>query len=285
MSLSLSLARMMRTTLFAALAVAVVVPTVASAQSAGEIIDRMMSEYAERAEGIDNYTIVQETMGMTMNSYFVKEMVDGHPIFRMQNTTMGGMSTGGAQPGNDLDDFYAMAEELKTRASYEGRQSIDGVDVHVLDMGSLEGLGFGETDTEDMDFKPKQGTIYIDAETYAPRRFEMDGEMTNSEGVHQVSSIVSMDDYREIEGMLFPFRTTVAFDGLGAAIDDETRAQFEEMKKELENMPEAQRRMVESMMADRFPEFEAMMSGESSGMTIGVTVSEVRVNTGPGGDR
>lgn len=276
-----SVARIMRTALLATVAFAAFVPA-ASAQSASEIIDRMMSEYAQRAEGIDNYTIVQETMGMTMNSYFVKEMIDGHPIFRMQNTTVAGMSTGG-QPGNDLDDFYAMADELKARASYEGRQTIDGVDVHVLDMGSLEGLGFGETDTEEMDFKPRRGTIYLDVNTYAPRRFEMDGEMTNSEGVHQVSSVVSLDDYREIEGMLFPFRTTVSFDGLGPAIDEETRAQFEEMKKELENMPAAQRRMVESMMADRFPDFEAMMSGESSGMTIGVTVTEVLVNTGPGG--
>jgi hypothetical protein len=270
--------------LLAGALLATATPSSVSAQSASEIIDRMMSEYAERAAGIDNYTVVQETMGMTMSSYFVKEIVDGHPIFRMQGTTVAGMTTGG-QSGTDLDDFYAMAEELKARASYEGRRPIDGTELHVLSMDDLEGLGFGETDTDEMDFKPVRGSIFLDVSTYAPRRFEMEGEMTNSEGVHEVTSVVSMDDYREIEGMLFPFRTTVAFEGLGAAIDEETRAQFEEMKRELENMPEAQRRMVESMMADRFPQFEAMMSGESTGMTIQMTVREVLVNSGPGDDR
>lgn len=273
--------RRTRAALLFAVAAACTLPSGAYAQSASEIIDRMMSEYAQRAEGIDDYTVVQETMGMTTTSHFVKEMVDGQPIFRMQNTTVGGMSMGSG-PGSDLDDFYSMAEEMKARATYEGRQTIDGFDVHVLDMGNLEGLGFGETDTGDMDFRPTSGRIYLDVETYAPRRFDMDGEMTNAEGVHEVTSVVTMDDYREIEGMLFPFRTTVAFEGLGAAIDEETRAQFEEMKRELDNMPEAQRRMVESMMADRFPEFEAMMSGEATGMTIAVTVREVLVNQGPG---
>lgn len=270
--------------LIAAALLAASVPSSVSAQTATEIIDRMLSEYAERASGIDNYTVVQEAMGMTMNSYFVKEIIDGHPVFRMQGTTVAGVTSGG-QPGTDLDDFYAMAEDLKARATYEGRQTIEGTSVHVLRMDDLEGLGFGETDTEEMDFTPVRGSVFLDVSTYVPRRFEMEGEMTNSEGVHEVTSVVSMDDYRDVEGMLFPFRTTVAFEGLGAAIDEETRAQFEEMKRELENMPEAQRRMVESMMADRFPQFEAMMSGESSGMTIAMIVREVLVNSGPGDDR
>lgn len=274
-------ARIGRTALFAALALATFQPATAQAQSASEIIDRMMSEYAQRAEGIDNYTIVQDAMGMTMRSYFVKEMVDGNPIFRMQSTTAAGVTTGNPA-GTDMDDFYAMADAVKERATYEGRRTIDGTDLHELRISDLSGLGFGETDTGDMDFRPVSGSIFLDVETYAPRRFEMEGEMTNDEGVHEVTSIVSMDDYREIEGMLFPFATTVTMDGLGAAIDDDMRAQFEEMKRELDNMPEAQRRMVESMMADRFPEFEAMMSGEASGMSFAMTVREVLVNQGPG---
>ena len=88
-----------------------------------------------------------------------------------------------------------------------------------------------------------------------------------------------MEDYREVDGLLLPYRTVIRLDGIEAMIDPEMQAQMEEMRKQLESMPEAQREMMERMMAGQMENLENMMNGE--GMTIEVTVTEVRVNAGP----
>ena len=116
-----------------------------------------------------------------------------------------------------------------------------------------------------------------------PRRMVFEGELQNDQGVHAVTMTMDLQDYREHSGMLFAYRTIMTIEGLGAAIDDEARAQFEQMERELENMPPEQRRMVETMMADQLEQFRAMMAGDDNGMVMEVAVSEVRVNAGPPG--
>jgi len=110
-----------------------------------------------------------------------------------------------------------------------------------------------------------------------------EGERENAEGVHAVTSTMDLLDYQEHDGMLVAHQTLMTVEGLGAAIDEDARAQFEQMERELENMPPEQRRMVESMMADQLEQFRAMMAGEDEPMVIRVQVSDVRVNTGPPG--
>ena len=39
------------------------------AQSASDIVDRMLGEYARRAESVNDYTLVQEVMGFETGSY------------------------------------------------------------------------------------------------------------------------------------------------------------------------------------------------------------------------
>jgi hypothetical protein len=249
----------------------------AHAQSAAEIVDRMLAEYERRAENVDNYTVVQDVMGFETVSYFEKEIVDGRPVFRLRSA--GGMEA--SESVGDFDEIYAMGDELAQRAEYAGIERVDDYDLHVLDIDSFEGLGLEQNVTPDSDFRPTSGRLFIDVDTYAPRRFEFEGEMTNDDGVHTVTSTVMMGDYREVEGLLLPFRTVVQVEGLGAAIDPEMRAQFEDMQRELEAMPESQRAMVEQMMAGQLEQFRAMMEDEGAPMTVQVTVREVSVNQGP----
>lgn len=254
----------------------------ASAQSASEIIDRMLSEYEARTAGVENYTLVQDFMGFRTTSYFVKEIIDGRPVFKLQNVSAPGADLDDAGPGT-LDEIYAIGDDLKDNAEYLGRETVDGRETYVLEISDLEATELGQQMGQDSEFRPVSGRIFLDAQDYMPRRMIFEGELENDQGVHAVTSTMDLSDYREHAGMLFAYRTVMTIEGLGAAIDDEARAQFEQMERELANMPPEQRRMVETMMADQLEQFRAMMAGQDEAMVVEVAVSEVRVNSGPPG--
>ena len=269
---------------FLAAASAVVGVTPASAQSAGEVIDAMLDAYEARTEGIDDYTLVQSFMGFETVSYFVKEMEDGRPVFRMRESSSAGMDMDVEEAGpGTLDEIYAIGEDFKQNAEYLGRETVDGSEVHVLEIDDLEETSFGQSIAQDSEFRPVSGRLYLDAERYVPRRMVFQGELTNPEGTHSVTSTMDLMDYRDHQGMLMAHRTVMTIEGLGAAIDEEARAQFEQMEEELANMPPEQRRMVESMMSEQLEQFRAMMQGDDEPMVVEVEVREVRVNAGPPG--
>jgi len=249
-----------------------------SAQSASEIVDAMLAEYEARIANVENYTLVQAVMGFEAVTYYEKEMSDGRPVFR---TSMAGVAAQEGSPATGIDDVYALGEDLANRSEYRGRERINDYDVHVLEISDLRGTGFGTNVAQDSEFEPTRGRVYLDVDTYTPRRFIFEGEMTRDASVIPLTATMDMGDYREVEGLLVPFRTMTTIEGLGAAIDPEMRAQFEEMQRELEAMPAQQRQMVEAMMADQMRQFEAMMSDDAAPMVIEVLVTEVRVNQGP----
>lgn len=252
----------------------------AGAQSASEIIDRMLGHYEVRAEGIDDYTLVQSVMGFETVSYFVKETQDGRPVFRMRDSSGGGSET---EPGSgSLDEIYSMGENLKENASYVGREDVGGYVVHVLELESLEDSDLGQA-IGDSEFTPKRGRLFLDVDSYVPRRMVFEGELVNDEGTHAVTSTMDLEDYQDHEGMLIAHHSVITVEGLGAAIDEDARAEFEKMERELESMPPEQRRMVESMMSDQLEQFRAMMEGGDGPMVVDVEVHEVRVNAGPPG--
>ena len=78
--------------------------------------------------------------------------------------------------------------------------------------------------------------------------------------------------------------TVIQIEGLGAMIDPEMQAQFEAMEKQLADIPPEQRQMVERMMGPQIEQMRQMMSGGDDGMTMEVTVTDVRVNSGPPGE-
>lgn len=255
----------------------------ATGQDAGAIIDRMLDAYEERTEGIDDYTLVQQVMGFETVSYFVKEMDGGRPVFRLQEMSAAGGGVERSNPGG-LDEIYAAGEDFKKNAAYVGRDEVDGQDVHVVALDDLRASAFGRSmAASDQNFVPTEGRLYLDVESYVPRRMVFAGELTNPEGVHQVTSTMDLLDYRDVDGMMVAYRTVMTVEGLAAAIDEEARAQFEEMERQLENMSPSQREIVESTMAEQLDQFRAMMSGEDEAMVVEVTVQEVRVNAGPPG--
>jgi hypothetical protein len=60
------------------------------------------------------------------------------------------------------------------------------------------------------------------------------------------------------------------------------KKQYDEMKKQLAELPEAQRQAMEQMMKGRLEQIEKMM-GADGGMNVEVVVRDVRVNQGAPG--
>jgi hypothetical protein len=258
------------------------VATSAAGQSVADIVEGMYEAYERQAVGIDNYTLVQSMMGFETVNYFEKEMVDGRPVFRQRNAGPGGFSFGLGDEDAGQGDIFLIGADLVEHARYAGLEQIDGSSVHVLAVDDVFALGIAPpTASDDMNFVPRSANIFIDDEIMAPRRMEFSGDATTDDGVHEVTVRMDLLDYRDIEGLLIPHHTAIEVEGLGAIIDPEMQAQFEEMEAQLASLPPEQRQMMERMMGPQMEQMREMMAGGGGGMTLEVTVTEVRVNSGP----
>lgn len=255
-----------------------------SAQSVADVVNQMYEAFEARAEAVDDYTLVQSVMGVETVAYFEKEMMDGHPVFRMKGSDTGGFSLGLTDEDIGQGDIFVIGPDLIEHGRYAGREEIAGVTVHVLAVDDLSAFPLqGTSGPDDMDFVAKSGRIYVDAATLAPRRLEFDGEAEADDGPHEVTVQMDMQDVREVEGLLIAHRTVISITGMGAMMDPEVAAQIEELRAQLETLPEAQRAMMERMLAEQMRQIEQMEAGGGDTMTFEVTVTDVRVNTGPPG--
>lgn len=247
------------------------------AQSAPDLVHSMLEAHEARIEGVENYTLVQAVMGFETETYFEKYTVEGRSVFRASFAGLGGQRS---SPATGVEDVYALGEDLARRSEYRGRERVGDYEVHVLDITDLRGTGFGSNVAQDSEFEPMRGSVFLDAQSYVPRRFVFEGEMTRSGSTIPLTAIMEMGDYREVQGLLIPFRTVTTIEGLAAAIDPEVKAQFEEMQLELEALPAQQRAMIIELMAEQMEQFEAMMVDDSAPMVVEVLVTDVRVNEG-----
>ena len=273
-------------TLTLPIALVLIAPAATSAQSVASVVEDMYDAFDRYAQGVDNYTLVQDAMGFETVSYFEKEMVDGHPVFKMRSSAVGALGT--SLSGDDVGygDVFMFGPDLIEHGRYAGREQVQGRNAHVLaidDLTQLDLMGPSSPD-DDMEFVAQSGTMYIDAETMTPLRMTFEGEATTPNGVVPVTTTIDMLDYRTIEGMPIPHRIVMSMEGLQAMVDPEMRAQLEEMEEQLASLPESQRAMMEQMMGGQIERIRQMMAGDGGPMTMETTVTEVRVNAGPPGE-
>ncbi len=255
------------------LAVVLAFPPAAAAQSAEEILMTALKEYERRMEGIENYTIVQETMGFETSITFERTEVDGRVVF----VPAGQAAAGGA----GMSNFYRMYPKIAEHAELEGKASVDGKQCHVI-VVDLSGLDVDqEMDMGDRgDFVSKQGKLYVDTDDYVIRKMEMEGEITADGETRPMTAVTVLSDYREVEGMLHPFQVHITATGLAAGMSEEdaekARKSLEEMEKNLEGMDASQRAMVERMMGGQMEKLRKML--ETGQFEITTITKEVRVN-------
>ncbi|UCF18595.1 MAG: hypothetical protein JSU87_11680 [Gemmatimonadota bacterium] len=259
--------------LIAAGILTLVIAAPASPQSAEDIIGRALDQYERRMSKIENYTVVQEVMGIEVTNYFEKRMVDGRPVFELQD------KYGGSEQ-DELGDMYYAFMDVAKNARVEGKEKVDGRDCHVLLIDDFSGLDMGREG--DDDFEPKKGLFYLDTDDYVLRRMVMDGTITADGQQKPVTLDAYFEDYREVAGMLHPFVMRMQMSGLQGSMSqeeiEEARKNLEEMKKQLAEMPESQRAMVEKMMGSQMENLEKMVNQGSMEFTI--TVKDLQVNKG-----
>jgi hypothetical protein len=247
-------------------------PGPGDAQSAEDIFMTALDRYEQRMEGIESYTVIQETMGFESTISLERTEIDGRTAF---------LPPGSPESGAGMADFHRIYPQLIERASVEGKESVDGQDCFVIAIENFEGIDFGQDmNMGEGSFDPKKGVFYIDDGEYVIRKMTMDGEMESDGQVQPFSFTSLLTDYREVDGMLHPFLITVLVEGAVPGMSDEEmeelRQQMAEMEKELAEMPESQRAMVEGMMKPQMERLEQMMGG--GGMEVTITTKEVRVN-------
>lgn len=267
---------------------ALVVPGSLAGQSAGEIMRRALDAQVERLAGIENVTITQEVMGMETSMYMEKREADGIPFLFPVSVTVGGMTNAIPEDMAQSDWSNPFQDEWVERARLVGEESVDGHQAHVLAIEDFSGLempsvpGAGESAG---DLHPTSVRFWLDKDNYVTRKVVMDMEGTGPDGApSQVHMEMFLEDYREVDGYLHPFVTRTITQGMMEAMDmdpEEVRAQLAQLRAQLDNVPDAQRAMVEGMLGSQIERLEGMLEGGS--MEVTITVREIKVNQGSGG--
>lgn len=254
---------------------ATAVPAPAAAQSGGDVLRTAMERYAERHEGIENYTLVQSAMGFESTTYYVREMVDGVAVFVPQSTS--GSEAAQQAPQSPWEHF----SEMEERAEHRGFEDVEGVRSHVVEITDVEELDIWDPASTGTEFQPESLMLLIGEDDYLIREMRMTGSAAAQEGPQNVSFTATFSDYREVDGLTHPFLTTVTVEGLQSEVSDEQRQSMQQMMEQMQDMPEAQREMMRRMMGDQFEQIERMLTEGT--MDVTVEVSEIRVNSGPPG--
>lgn len=263
------------------LALAAAGPAPASAQSAEEVVNDALERFEQRMEGVRTYTVVQTVMGFESSTTFERQTVDGHTVFVPRETE------GSEAAAQAPQSYQAMLTELGDRATYEGTESVEGTECHLLSLEDFSGEAFSDLSPPDAggEWAPERLRFWIDRDELLPRKMTMEGTVT-TEGRDQPVSITALfRDYREVEGVVHPYRTEIRTEGLTPGMSPEERARMKEsmkkMKEKMEQMPPEKRKMMEEMMGGRLDKMEQMMS--SGAMDLTVEVEEIRVNEDGGG--
>lgn len=259
----------------AALAVLAAAPAAVQAQSAKDVLETALERYEQRMEGVDNYTIVQQVMGFESTTYMERVERDGHTIFVPRS-----------QMGSDAakrvpQSPYTSIGKLAERARLEGTREVDGESCHVVVADDLEGTELAESFGQEGSFQPKSITFLVDTDDYLVRQMHLEGTSTAQGEPQDVTFDAHMRDYRDVQGVVHPFRMDVSVEGMSGGMSEQDRQQMKQAMEQMKNMPEQQRQMMEQMMGDQLEQMEQMLA--TGAMDFSVEVKEIRVNEGPPG--
>lgn len=243
-----------------------------AAQSAQEILQTTLERYEERMEGVENYTVVYEN-GMAL--YYEREIMDDHPVYR---PALAGLPEKLRSRATGSPNAYTVFNEIASRSRLAGTETVEGRRAYVIEADGLQGTDLWAAPEEAGEFEPRTATFWIDAEHYVPLKMILEGTADTQGERRPVTLEAHMSDYREVEGVLHPFHTSMAFEGL---LSGEQQQQMSEamakLRKQLEQMPPAQREQMKRMMGGKL----ADMMGGGGAMTLNMGVKELRVNAGP----
>ena len=266
-----------------ALCTLLLVPS-ALAQSAEEVLREALSRYETDMGNVNDYTITQEVMGNAVTTYAERAEGDGPLAYDFYLVTPDGLQS--------IDDDrvaasspFLMLERIADEAEYDGTEDVGGVRAHVVTVGDFGDIAreMGAIpDQAEGEFDIDEATFYLDIDDYRLRKMTMEGTMANDGQTSPVRFETLLSDYRTTDGFTTAYRMAMTMQGMEGQVSDADRAeaqhQLEEARRQMEEMPAAQREMMERMMGDRLERLEQMLGG--GGFSMEMVVTDVDVNTG-----
>jgi hypothetical protein len=245
----------------------------ATAETAGDVLQTAMERNDARLKGIETFTVVQDVMGFEVTTHYETQLVDGHVVPVAKETE--------EESADASASLYASLPEMAERARLEDTETIDDRKCYTIRVEDMSELDFapdmGEATAA---FTPKSLVFHLDQKDYLLRKMRIEGEAEHEGRQVPLSMEMVPSDYRTVDGLVHPFEITMVVHGLASAMSAEdtekARQALAEMKAQMEEMPEEQRKMMVSMMGDRMQRMEEMVgSGE---VKTTMKVKEIRVN-------
>ncbi len=253
------------------------------AQSASQLADRVDQKNSEWLQQIDRIQITNKTTagmleGMESTTAYEKVNRDGIYILEAIDEDLDydlGEMTGYFD--GSMGKFIRNSESID-EDTYDGRSVYR---VHVSDGEFLQSLGGPEQLAEDEledEFYTESATAWIDRDELLLYRisFDMRGQGDRNMTIH-----IRFSEYQDHAGLPIPHVMDFDIEGLDQMISEEdleeARRGMRELEQQLEQMPEAQRQMIEEQLQPQFERFEQMLEqGELGEMRI--EVMDVQVN-------
>jgi hypothetical protein len=190
-------------------------PGAVSAQSVAEVIEGMYAAVERQAANVQDYTLSQQVMGFDTYSYFEKELVDGHSVFRLKMSDGSGFSFGLGGDDVGLGDVYIYGPKFIEHGIYAGTEQLGNFTVHVL---TVEGDAAAEIvpprGPDQVEYRPRAVRLYVDTQMMVPRRILLEGAAVTDTGPQPLSIQLDMQSILPIESMLVPFKTTLEIAGM-----------------------------------------------------------------------
>ncbi len=269
--------------------------SIAKKMTAEKVIQNCVASYEREMEGVKDITIINDHPQLDKDiTYQKRTVINGRVVYKTRSETevMGiksvsiydGVYQWWVEDGKlkkEKMDYspYQTVKNLKTaQVKYAGTEKIDGHKTHILDIKDLNEMMGAEG------MQKVSGRFWVDAKDWVIRKMEMDMEIEDEKGEKRpVKATIKMEDFREVNGMLIPYRTVVTMPmpeatEMSPEEEQEMRKNLAEMQKQLEEMPPAERQMLERMMKPQIEMMQKMLAGGV--IEIVTEVKDVKVNTG-----
>jgi hypothetical protein len=197
-----------------------------------------------------------------------------------------------AAGGTITPDVHDLMHSIGDNVRLAGSTKLDGHKIWNLEVQDVSRLKLEDADA----FTPESVTLGIDRDLYVLRSATISGEVRANGRKTPVSMETRLDDYRDVQGMLYPFHTVTVVKGMSATLSKEEQrqvagmpadmqAKMSEAMKQLQKLPPQQRAMAEQMMKQQMPQLQQMMKQTAAmanpeGSEITVDVQNVAVNQG-----
>ncbi len=252
---------------------------------------------SELADRIDQLTMerIQEIDRLQYTNLFTAGILEGQEstsvfekVRRNGRYVLEPVETDGDYETSEMAGFSQdiFSESIRHASSIE-HDTYDGTSVYkvfvddkdfLTQLSTPDALVDDEIDEYETEAAPKSLTFFIDRDDllvlFASYVF------TGPEG-GELKMNMTLSEYENFSGLPIPTVTDIEIEGLEQMFADEdiaeAREAMREMEAQLEQMPEAQRRMIEEQFRPQIEQFEAILEGEDMENTR-IEVTDVVVN-------